>query len=289
MTDAPHAAPREPAQARRRVRIGDAWIDAVTFDGALDAIAALVERGRGGVVITPNVDHIVRLARDHAFRAICDAADLSLADGTPVVWAARLLSTPVPSKVSGSDLMMPLARLAARRGWRIYLLGGAPGAADAAAARLRGELGAHIVGVDAAMVTVEGDEDGERAIVERIRAARPDLVLVALGSPKQERLSARIRERVRPAVLICVGISLSFVAGHVSRAPRVLSRLGLEWVYRLAQEPRRLWRRYLIEDPRFAAIVWRTSRLPRSARVRVVEPRGRAPAAAAASIAQAGA
>ena len=253
--------------SRRRVRIGEAWMDAVTFAGALDAIASLVESGRGGLVVTPNVDHIVRLDRDAVFRRVCDDADLSLADGTPVVWASRALGTPLPEKVSGSDLMVPVARLAAARGWRVYLLGGAPGAAEAAAERMRREFGVLVVGAEAPVVSVDGDEHAERAIVGRILAARPDLVLVALGSPKQERISARIRERVRPAVLLCVGMGLSYLAGHVTRAPAVLSRLGVEWLYRLAQEPRRLWRRYLVDDPRFAAIVWRTSRLPRAERL----------------------
>ena len=250
-----------------RVRIGEAWMDPVTFGGALDAIAALVDSRRGGLVVTPNVDHIVRLDRDATFRRVCDSADLSLADGTPVVWAARLLGTPLPEKVSGSDLMVPVSRLAAARAWRVYLLGGAPGAAEAAAASMAREHGTLVVGVDAPLVSVEGDDAAERAIVERIQAARPDLVLVAFGSPKQERISARIRERVRPAVLLCVGMGLSYLAGQVSRAPRLLSRLGLEWLYRLAQEPRRLWRRYLVDDPRFVAIVWRTSRMLRAQRL----------------------
>jgi N-acetylglucosaminyldiphosphoundecaprenol N-acetyl-beta-D-mannosaminyltransferase len=258
------------APAHEQVRIGDAWIDAVTFPEALGAVAALVDAGAGGVVVTPNVDHIVRLAGDEAFREVYRRADLVLADGMPVLWAARLLGTPLPEKVSGSDFVMPVARLAAQRGWRVYLLGGAPGAAVAAAARMLDEAGLRVGGIDVPLVSTEGDEAAERAIVERVVAARPDLVLVAFGAPKQERLCARIRDRVRPAVLLCVGVSLSFVAGHVRRAPAWISRLGLEWVHRLLQEPRRLWRRYLVEDPKFLAIVWRTSRLPRSARVRRV-------------------
>lgn len=260
------AAPMHDVLAYPRVRIGEAWIDALTFDAAIASIAALVERGTGGVVVTPNVDHIVRLAHDAAFRAVYARADLSLADGQPVLWAARALGTPLPQKVSGSDLVLPIARLAAERGWRVYLLGGSPGAAEGAAERMRREYGTDIVGIDAPSVSVDGDPATEEAIVARIRVARPHVVLVAFGAPKQERLSARIRDAVRPAVLLCVGVSLSFVAGHVRRAPAWMSRVGLEWLYRLLQEPRRLWRRYLIEDPQFAGIVWRTARLPRAER-----------------------
>ena len=262
--------------AHPRVRIGDAWIDAIRFDEALVAIDGLVTAGRGGVVVTPNVDHLVRLASDATFREVYDRADLFLPDGMPLLWAARLLGTPLPEKVSGSDLVLPLARLAAERGWRVYLLGGAPGAGEAAADRMRREHGTDVVGVDAPMVTEHGDAAAERAIVERIRAARPHLVLVAFGAPKQERLCARIRDAVQPAVLICIGVSLSFVAGHIRRAPAWMSRVGLEWVYRLAQEPRRLWRRYLVDDRQFVGIVWRTSRLPRAERVRSPGGTGRA-------------
>jgi N-acetylglucosaminyldiphosphoundecaprenol N-acetyl-beta-D-mannosaminyltransferase len=269
-------APTEDRPLRRRIRIGKAWIDAVTFDDALAAIATLVEARRGGIVVTPNVDHIVRLEHDSMFRDVYGRAELALADGTPVMWAARLLATPLPEKVSGSDLTLPVARLAASRGWRVYLLGGAPGAAAAAAARMSREFGANVVGVDAPAVTAEGDQVAEQAIVERIQAARPDLIFVALGSPKQERFCERIRERVGPAVLLGVGVSLSFVAGYVRRAPRLISRLGLEWLYRLVQEPRRLWRRYLVEDPQFLGIVWRTSRMPRAERMRVIGPMGAA-------------
>lgn len=264
---------RLPVGSMRRVRVGEAWIDAVTFDGALEAIAALVDARCGGLIVTPNVDHIVRLERDRDFRAVYDGADLSLPDGTPVVWAARLLATPLLAKVSGSDLVLPLARLATHRGWRVYLLGGAPGAAEAAASRMTRDFGVDIVGINAPVVTVQGDEAAEQEIVDRIRVARPDLIFVAFGAPKQERLCARIRKRVHPAVLICVGVSLSLVAGHVRRAPQLVSRLGLEWLFRLTQDPRRLWRRYLIEGPRFVGIVWRTSRMARDQRIRLT-PRG---------------
>ncbi|MFL5582816.1 MAG: WecB/TagA/CpsF family glycosyltransferase [Gemmatimonadaceae bacterium] len=252
----------------RQVRIGYAWIDALRLRGALEVIAELVALGRGGIVVTPNVDHVVRLERDAAFRDVYARADLVLADGAPILWAARLLGTRLPEKVSGSDLVLPLMQAAAERGWRVYLLGGAPGVADAAAELLRRQHRVNVVGVDSPTVTTEGDDAGERAIAARIRAARPDVVLVALGAPKQERLSARLRGAVAPAVLVGVGVSLSFLTGHVRRAPRWVSRLGLEWLHRLLQEPRRLWRRYLVEDPAFVGVVLRTWRLPASARVR---------------------
>jgi N-acetylglucosaminyldiphosphoundecaprenol N-acetyl-beta-D-mannosaminyltransferase len=245
--------------APRRLWLGRLPIDAVTFAEALDRIEALVSAGRGGAVFTPNVDHVVKAEHDPELRAAYAAASLSLADGTPVVWASRLLRPPLPEKVSGSDLVVPLAERAARRGWRVYLLGGAAGAAERAAAALASRHGTNVVGTEAPVVTLEPRGDAtSRAIVERIRGARPDLVLVAFGAPKQEIWIHRHAAALRPAVAIGVGASLDFLAGAVPRAPAWMSRTGLEWLYRLGREPRRLWRRYLVEDPEFALVLVRT-------------------------------
>lgn len=265
-------AAREPGEVRavprRRVRIGPLWIDVLTRDEALDGIAALVEAGRGGSVFTPNVDHIVQAEDNEPFRRAYERASLAFVDGTPVLWAARLLGTPFPEKLSGSDLVLPIARRAAAARWRVYLLGGDPGVGEKAAARLREEHGVNVVGVDAPMIRAEGGGEGERAVVERIRETRPHLVFVALGAPKQELWIARVLDDIRPAVAIAVGASLDFVAGTARRAPTWMSRAGLEWLYRLSQEPRRLWHRYLVRDPRFVVTVLRTLLIPRELRVR---------------------
>jgi N-acetylglucosaminyldiphosphoundecaprenol N-acetyl-beta-D-mannosaminyltransferase len=257
----PDATAAEAKEGRARLRLGRLEIDPVTLGGALDAIGTLVERERGGVVVTPNVDHVVIAERREDFRAAYAAADLSLADGKPIVWASRLLGSPLPEKVSGSDLVLPLLDRAAARGWRVFLLGAGPGVADAAADRLR-ERGVSVVGTAAPFVRVgpgEPDQGGDAA-VEVIRAARPHLVLVAFGAPKQEVWMHRRREALAPAVLIGIGASLDFLAGRVRRAPRWVSHAGLEWLWRLGREPRRLWRRYLVDDPRFLAVLLRTMR-----------------------------
>jgi N-acetylglucosaminyldiphosphoundecaprenol N-acetyl-beta-D-mannosaminyltransferase len=262
----PPAAPQ--ARRRHQIRIGHAWIDVLTFEQGLDAIRELVQAGRGGAVYTPNVDHIVTLERNARFRDVYTRASLSFADGVPVLWASWLLRPVLPEKLSGSDMMLPLARLAGREGWRVYLLGGSPGAAAIAAEKLRAQCGTNVVGVDDAMIRIGDRSPEQRAIVERIRAARPDLLLVALGAPKQEFWIDEHAAEVGAAVCLGVGASVDFVAGTMKRSPRWMSKVGLEWTYRLAQEPRRLWRRYLIDDPRFLAVVLRTWRLPRAERER---------------------
>ena len=233
-------------------------IDVLDFEGALDAIDRLVKAGNGGTVFTPNVDHVVVAEHDERFLTAYANAALSLVDGTPVLCAARLLGTPLPAKISGSDLVMPLMRRAAERGYRVYFLGGAEGVADLARSKLEQELpNLKIVGTDASRINVDSDPGAVDTVVERIRSAAPDLVLVALGAPKQE-LWSHARTRVlSPAVLVGVGASLDFVAGIQKRAPGWMSKVGVEWLYRLSQEPRRLAGRYLLRDPQFFWILAR--------------------------------
>ncbi|HKO48385.1 MAG TPA: WecB/TagA/CpsF family glycosyltransferase [Polyangiaceae bacterium] len=238
-----------------RIRIGKVPIDVVDFDGAIDAIDRLISAKNGGTVFTPNVDHVVMAEHDERFRTAYAAAALSLVDGTPVLWASRLLRTPLPEKISGSDLVMPLLRRAAERGHRVYFLGGEPGVADLAKSKLEAALpGIRIVGTDASRIDVNKKAHADE-VAERIRRAEPDLVLVALGAPKQEIWSYTRAELLKPAVLIGVGASLDFVAGIQKRAPSWMSKAGLEWLYRLGQEPRRLAARYLLRDPKFFLIL----------------------------------
>jgi N-acetylglucosaminyldiphosphoundecaprenol N-acetyl-beta-D-mannosaminyltransferase len=244
--------------APRRVQLASVPVDAVTMAEALDAIELLVDRGEGGAVFTPNVDHVVLADEDPRMRAAYERVSLSLADGMPLVWASRLLRRAVPEKVSGSDLVLPLLERAAARGWRVYFFGGEPGVGEAARARLRERLPSlEVVGVDAPRVDLDCPADRRTALLAPILAARPHLVLVALGAPKQEIWIDATREALRPAVLLGVGASLDFIAGTVPRAPRWMSRSGLEWAYRLAREPRRLWRRYLVRDPKFLVLLGR--------------------------------
>ena len=242
-----------------RVRIGHVAIDGLTFPAALEAIRALVRAGEGGSVFTPNVDHVVLADHDERFRRAYESATLSLVDGTPVLWASRLLGTPLPEKVSGSDLLLPTLELAAREGWRVYLLGGTAASAARAVERLRERLPAlDVVGTDSASIDMDAPPSSRADVLHRVRASRADLVVVALGSPKQELWIGENHEALRPSVLMGLGASVDFLAGTVRRAPGWMSRLGMEWLFRLVQEPRRMWRRYLLRDPYFLLVLLRT-------------------------------
>jgi N-acetylglucosaminyldiphosphoundecaprenol N-acetyl-beta-D-mannosaminyltransferase len=170
---------------------------------------------------------------------------------------------PLAERISGVDLILPLMKLGAERRWRVYLLGAGPGTAEAAARVIRGKYPVDIVGIESPMISIQAGAEQNDPIVRRIREAKPDLMLVALGSPKQEIWIHQVAEQLRPTVAIGIGAGLDFISGRVPRAPRWMSKSGLEWFYRLTQEPKRLWRRYLVNDPRFAGIFLRTLRAQR--------------------------
>jgi N-acetylglucosaminyldiphosphoundecaprenol N-acetyl-beta-D-mannosaminyltransferase len=237
-----------PIVALRHVRL-----HAVTERACIARILDELDAGRGGVVVTPNLDHWRRLSRDPAFVDLYRQADLIVADGMPLIWASRLNGTPLPERVAGSSLISTLSEAAAFRGRSIYLLGGAPGTAEAAAAELqRRTPELKVAGCVCPELGFERDESTMAKISAGLQTARPDIVYVGVGSPKQEIVAMRLRSCLPRAWWLGVGVSFSFLAGHVQRAPRWMQRTGLEWLHRLAAEPKRLARRYLIEDLPFA-------------------------------------
>lgn len=212
-----------------------------------------LSQGRGGWLVTANLDFLRRFVRDPGARHVYAGADLRVADGMPLVWASHLQGTPLPERVAGSSLLVPLCQRAAREGRSVYLLGGDPGVAEIAGQRLcQAAPGLCIAGQMAPRISAEVSEADVAPIREALLAARPAIVFVAFGSPKQELVIARLRADLPGTWWMGVGISFSFLAGHVARAPALLQNLGLEWVHRLVQEPERLLRRYVVENIPFA-------------------------------------
>ncbi|MBM4776629.1 MAG: WecB/TagA/CpsF family glycosyltransferase [Archangiaceae bacterium] len=240
-----------------RLTIGRVPIDVVTFQQAMERIEALVDAKQGGSVFTPNVDHVVNVDSDDVFAAAYQRASLSVADGMPLVWASKVLGQPLPERVAGSDLLEPTLQLAAKRGWRVFFLGAAPGVAEKAAAVARERFGTNVVGTDSPFVKLDDTAQIDR-IARQLADSKAEIVMMAFGAPKQELLIDRIAERVKPAVMLGIGASLDFLAGTVKRAPAIMRSTGFEWLYRLSQEPGRLWKRYLVNDPKFAVILLRT-------------------------------
>jgi len=249
-----------------RARLFGLDIAAVTFDEAVGLLAqaAPARDGHARVVVTPNVDHVVRLDAAPELRGRYGQAEFIFADGMPLVWASRLLGRPLPERVTGADLFVALCRLAQQRGWRVMLLGGMPGAE----AGLQAGFARHYPGLDIDIVCPSmrfdplGDEG--RAFADKVREAAPDVVFVCLGLPKQENWALHYAPSLPGGIVLCVGAAMEFAIGLQKRAPLPMQRLGLEWLWRLATNPRRLWRRYLVDDPRFAVLCWRQWRAQRA-------------------------
>lgn len=214
--------------------------------------------GRGGWLVTVNLDILRRYHRDPTARALYAEADLRVADGMPLVWASRVQRTDgVPERVAGATLAATLAERAAVEGRSLYLLGGAPGAATGAAATLRARHPTlRIAGASSPRIGSPPTSVQVRALASELCATPPDLLLVGLGSPKQEHLIRALRPLLPATWMIGVGVTFSFLSGQVRRAPGWAQRAGLEWAHRMAQEPRRLARRYLVDDIPFAAVLF---------------------------------
>jgi len=242
-------------------------IHAVTRSQAVNLVGALARRPPG-LVVTPNVDHAVLLAKDPAFRRAYDAATLRLCDGAPLLALSRLCRRPLPERVTGADLMLDVCRLAAEQGLRVFVAGGAPDVLERGLQNLRRRFPELQVSGHSPPLAFEGTIH-DAQLQKALRAAKPDVVMVCLGAPRAELWAAQ-HMRALPAVYLCVGAAIDFAAGTRRRAPQLLQRLGLEWLYRLSQEPGRLWRRYLVRDLAFLPLA--LAELGRSAGRR--SPRG---------------
>jgi N-acetylglucosaminyldiphosphoundecaprenol N-acetyl-beta-D-mannosaminyltransferase len=239
-----------------RFSIMDTAIHNVSVAETLDVVGRFVADGSPHVIVTANVDHLMLLRKDAAFREAYRRADLVTCDSVPVKWALAFLGTPVKERVAGADLFGAMAERAATTGYRFFYLGAAPGVAEKAGRVLTERYpGLNVVGTYSPPVMPWEELARDEETLGRIREAKPDVLFVAFGAPKQELWLDAVRDRLGVPVGIGVGAAFDFAAGTVKRAPRWMQRGGLEWLFRLSQEPRRLWRRYLFVDSRFACYV----------------------------------
>jgi N-acetylglucosaminyldiphosphoundecaprenol N-acetyl-beta-D-mannosaminyltransferase len=225
----------------RSVRILGVRVDDVTMEQALESVVRMIREGGAHQVVTVNPEFIMRASREPAFAAVLERADLAIPDGQGLLWAARMLRQPLRARVAGSDLVPLLAERSGRQGHTLFLLGAAPGVADVAAERLAERYPlVRIVGTHPGSPRPD-DDDISAAL---IKATAPDVLLVAYGAPAQDMWIARNQPRLQVPVAIGIGGSLDFVAGVQRRAPVWMREHGLEWLYRLIQQPWR-WRRML--------------------------------------------
>ena len=246
-------------EAFDRVDIDGTGIDRITEAEVVAVVRDALAHGRGGRIITPNIDILRRAHGDAEVRRQLDDADLIVADGMPLVWASRLGGTPLPERVAGSSLIWSLSRGLAHDRGSIFVVGGTPAAegipdgATRAAGRLAAECpGLLVAGTLCPDYGFEGVPLVYEDVCAQVAAARPDLVFVGLGFPKQERVVTRMRRLLPRTWFIGCGAAVNFVAGDIERAPRWMQRTGLEWAHRLGTEPRRLAGRYLRHDAPYA-------------------------------------
>ncbi len=238
-----------------RVNILGVGVSAINMEMALRTIEEWIARRDPHYVCVTTVHGVMESQRDAILRQIHNRAGMVTPDGMPLVWLSRLKGLGYVERVYGPDLMLAACQRSDEKGYRHFFYGGAPGVAESLAARLHTRFPAlQVVGIDSPPFRPLTPEE-DRTAVERINAARPDIVWVGISTPKQERWMASHIGRLRAPVLIGVGAAFDFHAGLKKQAPRWIQRSGLEWLFRLAMEPRRLWRRYLINNPSFLWLI----------------------------------
>lgn len=245
-----------PSPVLDSIRLHGMRVDRVDMDGALALIEGFIASGGPPRhVLTADASMVVTAAQDPEFARIADKADLVTPDGAGILWAAKRVGAPIRAKVSGVDLSAHLCRLSAEKGWRLFFFGAAPGVAEEAAARMRARFpSTNIVGWrDGFFQTAD-----EATVVEQIKAARPDVLLVALGIPKQEKFIDRHKAALGVPVSVGVGGTFDVFSGTVKRAPVWMQNSGLEWAYRLASNPKKISKVALL--PRFALMTLRAER-----------------------------
>lgn len=244
-----------------RISFMNTVVDNLTMQEAISAIDGLIKKRQPSYIVTPNVDHIVQLEKNDELQKAYQNSALVLTDGKPLIWISRLYRTPIKEKVSGSDLFPLLCELSTQKGYTMYFLGAAEGVAAKAAQNLQRQYqGLKIAGTYSPPYGFEKDEKETDQIVQMVRKVSPDILILGLGAPKQEVFAYRYCRQLQVPVTLGLGASLDFEAGNIERAPTWMCDHGLEWFYRLCKEPKRMFKRYIINDSKIVKLIWKYRR-----------------------------
>ncbi|MGJ0701009.1 WecB/TagA/CpsF family glycosyltransferase [Clostridium perfringens] len=231
-------------------------VDNLTMNEAIDRAEELIIKKKPSYVVTPNVDHIVKLENDKEFQEVYKNADLILTDGMPLIWISKIKGNPIKEKISGSDFFPKLCERAAEKGYSLFLLGAAEGVAAKAAKNLKEKYESlDIVGTYSPSYGFEKKDDEIKMIIEMINEAKPDILAVGLGAPKQEKFLHKYRNDLNVPISLAIGASIDFEAGNINRAPKWMQNSGFEWAYRLIKEPKRMFKRYVIDDMKIFKLI----------------------------------
>ncbi len=234
------------------------YVNNVSMAETLREICHLIEQKKKSYVVAINVDVVMKIENDEYLKKITDEADLTLVDGKPLVWISKWHKKPVKAKISGSDLVPELCMVAEKKGYSIFIIGGKDGIAAKAKKNLECKhKEIKIVGTYAPPLGFEKDKVELEKINTMINNAHPDILVACFGCPKQEKWIYENYHQYDAIVSVCAGATVDFLAGNVSRAPRWMREHGFEWIYRFIQEPKRLFRRYFIEDLRIIKLIFK--------------------------------
>lgn len=232
------------------------YVNNVNMDEAIQAIEDMIASEKKSYIVAINVDVVMKIENDTHLKEITDYADMVLVDGKPLEWIAKWHKRPIKAKISGSDLVPVLCKRAAEKGYSIFIIGGKDGIAKKAQENLERDLpGIKIVGTYAPPFGFEKDEKELEKINEMISSVHPDLLIVCFGCPKQEKWIYENYQKYDAMVSVCAGATVDFLAGNVNRAPKWMSDHGLEWFYRFLQEPKRMFKRYFIDDMKILGLI----------------------------------
>lgn len=241
-----------------RMKFMNTEIDNLTMQETLQAIDQLIQEDGNSYVVTPNVDHIVQLETDKELQDVYANASLILTDGKPLLWIAKLYGTQIKEKISGSDLFPLLCDMAAKKEYKMFFLGAAEGVAAKAAENLKKRYsGLQVAGTYSPPYGFEKDALEIKKIAEMIKEAQPQILIVGLGCPKQEKFIWNNREYLNVPVSLGLGASFDFEAGNIKRAPRWMQKCGFEWLFRITQDPKRLFKRYIIDDMKIIKLIFK--------------------------------
>ncbi|MEI3337507.1 MAG: WecB/TagA/CpsF family glycosyltransferase [Clostridium sp.] len=241
-----------------RMKFMNTEIDNLTMKETIDEIDKLIKKDKNAYVVTPNVDHIVKLETDKELQEVYKDADLILTDGKPLLWISKFYKTPIKEKISGSDLFPLLCEMAAEKGYNMFFLGAGEGVANKAAQNLTNKFPKlNIVGTYSPPFGFEKDKKEIEKIINMVNKANTQILIVGLGCPKQEKFIHKYRKELNVPISLGLGASLDFEAGNIKRAPKWMSDNGLEWLYRLSKEPKRMFKRYIVDDVKIFKLMFK--------------------------------
>lgn len=239
-----------------KLKFLNTYVNNITMDEALSNIEKMIHSDKKSYIVAINVDVVMKMEEDLYLKKIVDEADMTLVDGKPLIWISKIHKIPIKEKISGSDLVPKLCKLSSDKKYSIFIIGGKEGIADQAKNKLENDLpGINIVGTYSPPFGFEKYDKEVDKINKMIKKVKPDLLIVCFGCPKQEKWIYENIDKYDAKVSVCAGATVDFLAGNVKRAPKWMSNCGLEWFYRFLQEPKRLFKRYFVDDVKIIKLI----------------------------------